>query len=83
MGPAVSDNICQSEPKRSINLRSGPKHVSQIPKKKTSSPSKQSCNQTQEKRPNHGDQDKAIEIEEVNMTVKTLILRMNYVRTRF
>ena len=46
LGPEVSANICQSEPKRSINLRSGPKHVSQIPKKKTTSPPKQSCNQT-------------------------------------
>ena len=64
-------------------MRSGPKQVSQIPKKKIAPPPKQLPNQTKEKRQNHGDQDKAAEIEEVNKNVQTLILRMNYVRSRF
>ena len=48
--PKVSAGICQSEPKYSYNLRSGPKQVSQIPKRKTTPPAKKLSNQTQEKR---------------------------------
>ena len=40
LSPEVSADICQTEPKRSINFRSSPKQVSQIPKKKTTSPRK-------------------------------------------
>ena len=46
LGPEVSSDICQSESKKSINLRSGPKQISQIPKKKKTSPPKQSSNPT-------------------------------------
>ena len=63
LSPEVLVDICQSKPKKSINLRSEPKQVSQSPKKKTTLPSKQSSNQTHEKKHNHGDQDKAAEIE--------------------
>ena len=60
MGPKVLADICQSEPKKSYNLRSGPKEITQIPKKKKDPPPKQLANQTQEKRQNHGDQDKTL-----------------------
>ena len=70
VGPEVSAGICQSEPKKYYNMRSGPKHVSQIPKKKIDSPTKKLPNQTRERRQNHGDQDKAAEIKEVNKNVQ-------------
>ena len=41
----VSAEICQSEPKTSINLRSGPKQVAQISKKKIVLSPKQSSSQ--------------------------------------
>ena len=66
----MSADICQFDPKKYYNLISSPKQITQIPKKKTTPP-KQLSNQTQEKRPNHGDQDKAVEIEEVNKNVQT------------
>ena len=40
LSPEFLADICQSEPKRLINLSSGPKKVSQIPKKKTIYPPK-------------------------------------------
>ena len=64
-------------------MRSGPKQVVQIPKKKTCPPPKQSSNQTQEKRPNQGDPYKVVETEEVNKNVHNLILKMSYVRSKF
>ena len=45
LAPQVLAEICQLEPKRSINLRSGPKQVSHIPKKKLVSSPKQSSSQ--------------------------------------
>ena len=65
----VSADICQSEPKKAINLRSGPKQIVQIPKKKIGSPPKQPSNQTREKRVDQGDPDKVVEVEEVNKNV--------------
>ena len=51
-------------------MRSSPKKNSQIPKKKTAPPPKKLPNQTGENRQNHGDQDKAAKIEEVNKNVQ-------------
>ena len=56
---------------KSYNLRSGRKQVSQVLKKKIYPPTKQLPNQTKERRQNHGDQDKATEIEEMNKNVQT------------
>ena len=47
LGLEVSADVGKSKPKRSINLRSGPKQVSQLPKKKIAPPPKQSSNQAQ------------------------------------
>ena len=63
-------DICQFEPKKSTNLRSGPKKFTQIPKNKVTPLAKQLPNQTQERRQNQGDQNKAAEIEEVNKNVQ-------------
>ena len=62
MGPEIKAEIGHSRPKKFIKLRSGPKHVSQIPKKKTYSPPKQLPNSAQEKSQNEGDPDKVAEI---------------------
>ena len=57
LAPQVSAEICQSEPRSSINLWFGQKQVSQFPKKKTVSSPKQSSSQEQDKRTNQGDLD--------------------------
>ena len=49
LGFEVTTEICQSEPKRAIDLRLRPKKVSQNPRKKAVLPPKQSGSQTQEK----------------------------------
>ena len=69
LNPQVSADIYQSEPKKTTNLRSGPKEVVHIPKKKTCPPPKCSSNQTHKKRPDQGDPDKVVETEEVNKNV--------------
>ena len=43
-------DICQSKPKKIIDLRPGPKQISQIPKRKTVPHPKQSSSQAQEKK---------------------------------
>ena len=69
--PQISAEICQSEPKNSINLRSGPKKVSHIPKNKIVSSPKQSSSQAHDKRTDQGESDKTAEIEEVKRNVQT------------
>ena len=54
LGLEVAADICQSKPKRTIDLRSGPEQVAQNPRKKAVLPPKQSCSQTQEKRAESG-----------------------------
>ena len=54
LGLEVTANICQSEIKKIIDLRSGPKQVSQIPKKKTIPHPKQSSSQAQKKKTESG-----------------------------
>ena len=49
LGLELIAEICQSEPKRTIDLRLGPKQAAQNPRKKEVLPPKQSCSQTQEK----------------------------------
>ena len=56
--PQVSSKKCLSEPKRSINLRSGPKQVSHIPKNKIVSSPKQSYSQARDKITDQGESDK-------------------------
>ena len=65
LAPDVLAEIYQLEDKRS-----GPKHVSQIPKKKIVPPPKQLPNSAQEKRQNEVDPDKVAEIEEENKNVQ-------------
>ena len=58
LGLEVTAEICQFEPMRTIDLRSGPKQVAQNPRKKAILPPKQSCSQTQKKGQNQGNPEK-------------------------
>ena len=62
----VTADTYQTEPKKTLNLRSGPKQVVQNPKKKVVLPPKQQSDPVLEKKQNQDNQKKTIEIEEVN-----------------
>ena len=59
----------QTEPKKTLNLRSGPKHVVQNPKKKVVVPTKQQYDPVLEKKKIQDKQKKNVEVEEVNKNV--------------
>ena len=71
---AVTADICQNELKKTVNLRSGPKQVVQIPKKKAVVPPKQSSNPVTEKKQVSEKPKKTTEVEEVNKTVQNFSL---------
>ena len=71
---AVTADAYQTEPKKTLNLRSGPKQVVQNPKKKVVLPPKQQSDPVLEKKQNQDNQKKNVEIEEVNKSMQNLIL---------
>ena len=60
---AVTTDVCENELKNTVNLRSGPKQVVQIPKKKAAVPAKQSSDPVTEKRQVSEKQKKNTEVE--------------------
>ena len=66
----VTTDIYQFEPKKTLNLRSGPKQVAQNPRKKAILPRKQQSNPTLEKTQNRDNLEKVIEVEEVNKNMQ-------------
>ena len=66
----VIADIYQTDPKKTLNLRSGPKHVVQNPRKKIILPPKQQSNPVLEKKQNQDKQKKVIEVEEVNKSMQ-------------
>ena len=71
---AVTTDVCQNELKKTVNLRSGPKQVVQVPKKKATIPAKQSSDPVTEKRQVSEKTKKTTETEEVNKTVQNFSL---------
>ena len=71
---AVTTNVYQNEPKKNLNLRSGPKQVVQNPKKKVVVPSKQQYDNVSEKKQIQDKKKKSMEVEEVNKTVQNFNL---------
>ena len=70
----VTADVCQNELKKTVNLRSGPKQVVQVSKKKVAVPAKQSSDPMTEKRQVSEKPKKTIETEEVNKTVQNFSL---------
>ena len=62
------------EPKKTLNLRSGPKQAVQNPKKKVVLPPKQQSDQVLEKKQNQDKQKKNVEVEEVNKSMQNFNL---------
>ena len=65
----VTADVYQNEPKKTLNLRSSPKHVVHNPKKKVVVPTKQQSDPVSEKKQLQDKQKKSMEVEEVNKTV--------------
>ena len=74
---AVTADIYQTDPKKILNLRSGPKQVVQNPRKKGVLPPKQQFDLVLEKKQNRDKQKNIIEVEEVNKVCKFSTLKMN------
>ena len=70
----VTADVYQNEPKKTLNLRSGPKQVVQNPKKKVVVPTKQQSDPVSEKKQIQDKQKKSMEVEEVNKTVQNFNL---------
>ena len=70
----VTTDTCQTEPKKTLNLRSGPKQVVQNPKKKVVLPPKQQSDPMLEKKQNQDKQKKNVEVEEVNKSIQNFNL---------
>src|SRR5713226_8785526 len=70
----VTIDVYQNEPKKTLNLRSGPKQVVQNPKKKVVVPTKQHSDHVLEKKQIPEKQKKNMEVEEVNKTVQNFNL---------
>ena len=70
----VTVDVCQNEPKKTLNLRSGPKQVVQNPKNKVVVPAKQQSDPVSEKKQILEKQKKNMEVEEVNKTVQNFNL---------
>ena len=71
---AITTDIYQSDPKKTLNLRSGPKQVVQNPRKKVVSPPKQQLDLVLEKNQNQDKQKNIIEVEEVNKSMQNFNL---------
>ena len=71
---AVTADFYHNEPKKTMNLRSGPKQVVQNPKKKVVVPTKQQSDPMSEKKQIQDKQKKSMEVEEVNKTVQNFNL---------
>ena len=76
---AVTAAVHQNEPKKTINLRSGPKHVVQAQKKRATvpaatAPAKQTADPVTEKKQAAEKLKKTIEVEEVNKSVQNFSL---------
>ena len=67
---AVTADIYQNEPKKTLNLRSGPKQVVQKPKKKVVVPTKQQSDPVLEKKQIQDKQKKNMEVEELNKAMQ-------------
>ena len=70
----VTADTYQTEPKKTLNLRLGPKQVVQNPKKKVVVPTKQQFDLVLEKKQIPEKQKKNMEVEEVNKTVQNFNL---------
>ena len=66
----VTTDIYQYDPKKTLNLISGPKQVVQNPKKKAIPPPKQQSDPTLGKKQNKDKPEKFIEVEEVNKNMQ-------------
>ena len=66
---AVIAEVNQTEPKKTLNLRSVPKQVVQNPKKKVVVPTKQQSNPVLEKNKIQDKQKKNVKVEEVNKSL--------------
>ena len=62
----MTADIYQTDPKKTLNLRSGPKQVIQNPRKKLILPPKHQFDPVLEKKQNQYKQKKIVEVEEVN-----------------
>ena len=71
---AVTADTYQTEPNKTLNLRSGPKQVVQNPKKKVVLPPKQQSDPVLEKKQNQDKQKKNVEVEEVNKIMQNFNL---------
>ena len=78
----VTTDTYQTEPKKTLNLRSGPKQVVQNPKKKVVVPPKQQSNPVLEKKQTQDKQKKNVEVEEVNKSMPNLTWKMNQAKSR-
>ena len=65
----VTVDVYQNKPKKTLNLRLGPKQVVQNPKKKVFVPTKQQSDPVSEKKQIQDKQKKSMEVEEVNKAV--------------
>ena len=70
----VTTDTYQTEPKKTLNLRSGPKQVVQNPKKKVVVPPKQQSDPVLEKKQTQDKQKKNLEVEEVNKSMQNFNL---------
>ena len=70
----VTVDVNQTEPKKTLNLRSGSKQVVQNPKKKVVVPTKQQSDPVLEKKQIQDKQKKNVEVEEVNKNVQNFNL---------
>ena len=71
----VTADIYQSDPKKTINLRSGPKQVVKNPKKKAILLPKQQSDSALGKKQNQDKPEKVIEVEEVNKNMHNFNLK--------
>ena len=71
---AITVDVCQNELKKTVNLRSGPKQLVQIPKKKVVFPTKQQSDPVSEKQHIPEKQKKNMEVEEANKIVHNFSL---------
>ena len=70
----VTVDAYQTEPKKTLNLRSGPKQVVQNPKKKVVLPPKQQSDLVLEKKQSQDKQKKTVEVDKVNKNMKNFSL---------
>ena len=71
----VTADVYQNEPKKNVNLRSGPKQVVKNPKKKVVVPTKQQSDPVSKKKQIPKNQKKNMEVEEVNKIVQNFNLK--------